>query len=467
MRDFFERQDVARRLSGRLAAILLGSLLGTVVATAVVFAGLITLLAMIHVTVTTNLEIGADYWSRAFVNRFAVALVVTGIIVFGTAILRTLRNLEAGGTELAKQLGGQRVMAPAHDACNQQLLNIVDELAIASGTAAPKVFVLHDETSINAFAAGIDPKDTVVGVTRGALECLDRSQLQGVLAHEFSHIVNRDVSINMLTLGALQGVETVASAARKLLDMGVNSGVQGSMLATTFGTVLWPVGQIGVLFSALAKMALNRQREYLADASAVQFTRNPEGLSSALQLIAGQQTHGGLRSSAAQAASHLFFTEGTLPLSDLLSSHPPLTARIRRLDPEWDGVIPTALPDHVASLIQQPEVCAPEPEITTDSAGPCIESRDEMGQTVALHGQSPNAKTVLSDDSVSADNAPATTEDIVSDADKQALLETLAAVRANRVDRKYDAQITHWPTLAATAAAVICLSYAFSWLTTR
>ena len=231
-----------------------------------------------------------------------------------------------------------------HDPQYQQLINVVEELSIATGTTAPKIFVLEDETGINAFAAGIEPRDTVVGVTRGALEHLNRSQLQGVLAHEFSHIVNRDVRINVQTLGALQGIEAIASAARYLLRMGVSSGVNGSMLATAFGCVLWPVGQIGVLFGSLARMALNRQREFLADAAAVQFTRYPEGLSSALKLIAGHARQGQMESGAAQTASHLFFAEGTSSLGCLLSSHPPIEMRIRRLDPEWDGVLPIVLP---------------------------------------------------------------------------------------------------------------------------
>ena len=162
-----------------------------------------------------------------------------------------------------------------------------------------------------------------------------------MLAHEFSHIVNRDVRINVQTLGALQGIQAIASASTYLLRMGVAYSINGSTVATAFGYALWPVGQIGVLFGSLAKMALNRQREYLADAAAVQFTRHPEGLSSALKLIAAHAYQGKMESHVAQTASHLFFAEGTSPLGCLLSSHPPIEERIRLLDPEWDGVLPS------------------------------------------------------------------------------------------------------------------------------
>ena len=272
--------------------ILAGAVLGTVLATGVLFAGLATILALLQVVATTKFKVDPDYWIAAFVNQFWMATLVLGILTIGMVIYKTWCALQSGGSELARQLGGTRVMTVGLDPQYRQLVHVVEELSVVTGATLPKVFVLENENSINGFAAGLEPRDTVVGVTRGALEHLDRAQLQGLLAHEFSHIVNGDVRINIQTLGALQGIEAIASAASYLLKLGVSSGVNGSMLATAFGCVLWPVGQIGVLFGSLARMALNRQREYLADAAAVQFTRNPDGLSSALKLIAAHDFHG-------------------------------------------------------------------------------------------------------------------------------------------------------------------------------
>ena len=287
MRDFFQRQDTARRLSGRLAVVLVGTALGTVLATAAVLAGLATLLALLQFVATTRFEVSTEYWVAAFTSRFVLATVLAGVLLIGGIVQRTRRAIECGGTELAQQLGGTRVLTIGCDPQYKPLINIVDELAIVTGAPDAKIFVLEDEDGINAFAAGLAPRDTVVGVTRGALDYLDRSQLQAVLAHEFSHIVNRDVRINVQTLGALQGIEAVASIARHFRRMGISSGINGSMLATAFSIVLWPVGQIGVLFGSLARMALNRQREFLADAAAVQYTRNPR------RAQFGAQTHRG------------------------------------------------------------------------------------------------------------------------------------------------------------------------------
>ena len=349
MRNFFEHQDAARRISGRLAVTLAGAVVGTILATAIVFAGVATLLAFVQVSVTTTMTATPEYWLGVFANCFCVAMFVAGGIFLCVALPAAKR----GGAELASEMGGTRVLTIGKDPKYQQLINVVEELSIATSSSPPKIYVLEDEEGINAFAAGIEPRDTVVGLTRGALEHFGREQLQGVLAHEFSHIVNGDVRMNCKTLGALRGIEAIASAARYLLRMGASPGVNGSMIPLAFGFVLWPVGQIGVLFASIVRMSLNRQREFLADAAAVQFTRYPEGLSSALKLIAGHAHHGRIQSAAAQSSSHLFFAEGASPLGRLLMSHPPLEVRIRRLDPQWDGVLPTFLPAELAAALEQ------------------------------------------------------------------------------------------------------------------
>jgi len=318
--------------------------------------------------------------------------------------------------------------------------------------------VLENESGINAFAAGVEPKDTIVGVTQGALEHLDRSQLQGVLAHEFSHIVNQDVRINVQTLGALQGIEAIASAAKYLLRMGVSSGLHGSMLAIAFECVLWPVGQIGILFGSIAKMSLNRQREFLADAAAVQFTRYPEGLSSALKLIAEHARQGQMESGAAQTASHLFFAEGTSPLGSLLRSHPSLEMRIRRLDPGWDGVIPITLPDCAAELLgQKGDRVDNDVDVVESLTGAARSTKQQP-----LRQQPPPRVQHPSDDTSKAAVIGSAIDGGISEANKQAFLETLASVSASHSPRKYNPDVSHLPTLLAAAAAVIGASAVFA-----
>jgi hypothetical protein len=333
------------------------------------------------------------------------------------------------------------------------------------------------------------------------LEHLNRSQLQGVLAHEFSHIVNGDIRINVQALGALQGIEAIASAARCLLRIGISRGVNGSMLATAFGCVLWPVGQIGVLFGSLARMALNRQREFLADAAAVQFTRDPQGLGSALKLIAAHALQGRMESSAAQSASHLFFAEGVPALGRLLASHPPIELRIQRLDPAWDGTLPSFLPAHATGMDRaETDRCCDE--VGCDELDVAVpDTRAAMAaenQTVAA--SSPAAAPDFSD--VSRVGASGFAEDVgialaeekvaqavgriaspscetpaaegslsrpgdISEADKQAYLKAIARAIADPNRRPYDPRVTHWPTLAATAAAIFFAWMIFSWLTSR
>jgi Zn-dependent protease with chaperone function len=202
---------------------------------------------------------------------------------------------------------------------------------------------LEDEPAINAFSAGYSTKDAVIGVTRGAVERLERHQLQGVVAHEFSHIVNGDIRLNIRLLGILTGIQAISFVAQYLIRLGTSpsSGAGrttggryplGVILALIFGVVLWPIGQIGTLFALLITSAVNRQREFLADASAVQFTRDPYGLCEALTILLEDQVGSRLNGAAAKVASHMFFASGG-SWQRLFESHPPLEERICRLDP--------------------------------------------------------------------------------------------------------------------------------------
>jgi hypothetical protein len=208
---------------------------------------------------------------------------------------------------------------------------------------------MTEEQGLNAFAAGFSPSDAVIGVTRGCAEQLTRDELQGVIAHEFSHILNGDMRLNLRLIGVLHGILLMGLIGRELLRIASYSGGQRSrsdkdnsgLPLLAIGLIFMVVGFIGLFFGNLIKAAVSRQREFLADASAVQFTRNPEGIAGALKRIGAAVFGSKLESPRAAEASHMFFAEG---LSSMFATHPPLDERIRRLDPAWNGVYPPALP---------------------------------------------------------------------------------------------------------------------------
>ena len=266
---------------------------------------------------------------------FAVVVLIGG--ASGTKML----SLRRGGGAVAEMLGGRLVSEMTDDPHEQRLVNVVSEMAIASGTPVPLIYVLDGEAGINAFAAGHGVEDAAVAVTRGALEQFTRDELQGVIAHEFSHILNRDVRLNTRLTGLLFGILVLSVAGRLLLRGGAHARIGrsndrggGAGAAVAIGLALMIVGYIGVFFGRLIKQAVSRQREYLADASAVQFTRNPEGLASALKRIAGYADGSIIEAPAAEEVSHFFFADGMRSafFGKMLSTHPPLEERIRRLD---------------------------------------------------------------------------------------------------------------------------------------
>jgi Zn-dependent protease with chaperone function len=211
---------------------------------------------------------------------------------------------------------------------------------------------LEDEPGINAFAAGYDAKDTAIGVTRGAIDRLKRHQLQGIIAHEFGHIVQGDVRLNVRLIGILSGIQSISFAAQYLIRIATSPSKSsrspignantplGMALALIFGLALWPIGQVGALFAMLINLAVNRQREFLADASAVQYTRDPHGLCEALELLRDDEIGSRIQGPAAQLAAHMFFA-GVGSWQRLFQTHPPLEERIRRLNPQA-GMSPAA-----------------------------------------------------------------------------------------------------------------------------
>lgn len=277
---------------------------------------------------------------------FTITLAVVAAI--GGASLLRWSQLQAGGKAIAQAVGGKLVSPESNDFHARRLLNIVEEIAIASGVPVPPVYLLPDK-SINAFAAGYRTTDAVIGVTRGAIEKLDRDQLQGVIAHEFSHILNGDMRINIRMMALLYGILFVGLLGRSFLEILAHAqrgrrtsrdanNVIGVLMLVALGMVV--LGYLGVFFGNLIKAAVSRQREYLADASAVQFTRNPKGIGGALKRIAEEGSY--IPGTASQEASHFFFGDVRKPslwskIAGLWATHPPITKRIQRIDPYWRG----------------------------------------------------------------------------------------------------------------------------------
>jgi hypothetical protein len=238
---------------------------------------------------------------------------------------------------------------------------VVEEMALASGVPVPPVFLLTEEQGLNAFAAGFSTSDAVIGITRGCAEQLTRDELQGVVAHEFSHILNGDMRLNLRLIGVLHGILVMGLVGRQLLRIASHSGGRrsrsdkdnGGAYLLIIGLIFLIVGFVGLFFGNLIKAAVSRQREFLADASAVQFTRNPEGIAGALRRIGAAVFGSKLVSPRAAEASHMYFAAG---LNSMFATHPPLEERIRRLDPAWDGTYPPALPAGTVAQIGEDDV---------------------------------------------------------------------------------------------------------------
>jgi len=286
----------------------------------------------------------------------AMAILVTGFATLGIigagSFFKTL-SLARGGRAVAELLDGRLVNSNSTDIQERKLLNVVEEMAIASGVPVPQVYVMDDESAINAFAAGHSASDAVISVTHGAMTMLPRDELQGVIAHEFSHLLNGDMKLNIRLMGLIFGILCLTVIGRILLQFRGKSNVVA--VAWVFGLTLIITGWIGVLFGRLIQAAVSRQREFLADASAVQFTRNPSGLANALKKIGGIAGGSELQSHRADEASHLFFANGLKSRFFGFATHPPLIERIRALDPSFDGKYPSVLlPDTPSAAVAPP-----------------------------------------------------------------------------------------------------------------
>lgn len=256
-----------------------------------------------------------------------------GVVLIGS-LYKTF-VLSKGGSAVAESLGGRLLGAEPGDADERKLRNVVEEMAIAAGLPVPKIYVLDNDAGINAFAAGHAPGDAAIGITRGGMTLLTRDELQGVVGHEFSHLLNGDMRLNIRIMGILFGIVCLAVIGRVLL-YSRGGGGRGRNPMVFVGLALIVIGALGILFGRLIQAALSRQRELLADASAVQFTRNPAGLAGALKKIGSVGSK--IDSAHAVEASHMFFENGLgKPFFGMMATHPPLEQRIRAIDPAWDG----------------------------------------------------------------------------------------------------------------------------------
>ncbi|MBI1303204.1 MAG: M48 family metalloprotease [Phycisphaera sp.] len=321
--DFFTSQDRARRQTGRLVLLFVAGVLGTMVSLWAVLAALL------------SGSQGPSVWTNP-VLPIGVFVVVGGIV--GIVTLVKLAQLSMGGEKIAEMLGGRRIEPTTRDASERQLLNIVEEMSIASGVPVPPVYLMEDR-SVNAFAAGPDPSRSVIGVTRGCMELLSRDELQGVVAHEYSHIFHGDTRINARTTAVIAGIMAVGilgyvmfrfigpTIARSSGGGRNNPGPAIGLGILVLGLAVWGIGSIGMFFGRLIQAAISRQREFLADAAAVQYTRNPDGIAGALAKIRDHYS-ARVESRAASELNHFFFASS---LNTLFATHPPIDERIRRI----------------------------------------------------------------------------------------------------------------------------------------
>ena len=335
--NFFEHQELARRSTKRLVILFILAVIGVVIAVNLVgsFLYLSTTSHRGPFGAATTLPHGFFFTNTAIV-----------LLLIGGGTWFELSRLAAGGEVVAQMAGGRVIDPGTSDLLERRLLNVVEEMALAAGVPVPRVYVLDSENTINAFAAGHSVNDAIVAVTRGTLTRLSRDELQGVIGHEFSHILNGDMRLNLRLIGVLFGLLMIAMFGRFMMEMGrgTRSDRGGGPLLLA-GIAFWIIGYIGVFFGRLIKAGVSRQREFLADASSVQFTRNPDGIGGALRKIGGLSDEVGLgteiRHPNAETLSHMFLGAARPSFVDgLFATHPPLNERIRRVYGREQGFLP-------------------------------------------------------------------------------------------------------------------------------
>ena len=364
--DFFGQQDTARSNTAWLIILFM--------------LGVVCMIALVHGTVAVCYAyLQEEYYHEVYlatgkyveVDLVAVLLdwnlalytsgATLGLILLGS--LFKIIQLGSGGKAVAEAMGAMPVKPNSRDPHERRLINVVEEMALAAGTPVPGIYIMHEEQGINAFAAGYSSSDAVVAVTYGTMTRLNRDELQGVVAHEFSHIVNGDMRINIHLMGLLHGILLVALLGEILMRTGGRTSDRSRLVLFVGGWMLLTTGYLGLFFGRMIKAAVSREREYLADAAAVQFTRNPAGLAGALKKIGGYSRGSEVERPNAEFASHLFFASG---IASLFSTHPPLGERILRIDPDWDEeyeILPDKYMDSAKDAGPAPALAGAIPEV--------------------------------------------------------------------------------------------------------
>jgi Zn-dependent protease with chaperone function len=315
--NFFENQDAARR-STRVMVVLYA-------------------LAVVAVVLAVDVVLAVSYQiveqqRTAPRGLYIWGAIGTALVILLVSVFHMLR-LREGGEAVARMVGARRVASNTTDPLERRLLNVVEEMAIAAGTRVPSVFVMEGETGINAFAAGYDVSNSVIAVTRGTLQILNRDELQGVIGHEYSHIVNGDMRLNVRMIGVLSGIVFVGAVGEFLMRSGDRRSKESGQIVAV-GLALMVIGYVGLFFARLIKASVSRQREFLADASSVQFTRNPQGIAGALDQIRASSAGTLVANRYAEDMSHMFFGQAIkMRLAGLFATHPPLEERIKRVLP--------------------------------------------------------------------------------------------------------------------------------------
>ena len=321
---FFEQQQKAKQKTKWLLLFFILGVIGTIV---------LVYLAVLFILGFGFKNGNISWWNSSV---FLYVSIITGLIIFIATIVKIF-ELSNGGKTVAISLGGEKLVYP-HSIEEQRLLNIVNEMAIASGLPVPEVYVLYNERGINAFAAGNSPSDAVIGITQGAVENLTRDELQGVIAHEFSHILNGDMRLNIRLIAAIAGILVLSEIGYAILRARIRG--KGGGQIKLFGLALLVVGACGAFFARIIQSAISRQREYLADAAAVQFTRNPDGIAGALKKIAKLIYGSRVLNPNSSQVAHMFFCTGFKSfLSGLFATHPPIEKRIKAIEEMATGVI--------------------------------------------------------------------------------------------------------------------------------
>ena len=327
--NFFEHQEQARRSSGRLVILFILAVVAIIAFLYFFFAYSLVFLGQ---------QRPEKFAATGLWQPYTLLYVAGGtLLCSGLASFIKISSLSSGGSAVAEMVGAVKVNPATRDPHERKYINVVEEMAIASGVPVPALYIMQDELNINAFAAGFTIQDAAVAVTRGCIEKLSRDELQGVVAHEFSHILNGDMKLNIRLIGVLAGILFIAMIGRIVLEIGGNSSRRrsrskddGGAGVVVVGLALFLVGYVGYFFGSLIKAAVSRQREFLADASAVQFTRNPGGIGGALRQIGGY-ADGELETKRAAEVSHMCFSSVVNSFFSF-KTHPPLPERISRIE---------------------------------------------------------------------------------------------------------------------------------------